>query len=65
MFPVRSNHTNKILWFLEEDKGEENKVDEFLTKIVERFGQENVRFTNAENASVQATLQTLNLPVVS
>ena len=40
-------------------------ADEFLTKLIERFGRENVNFLNADNASVQATFETLNMSVVS
>lgn len=39
-------------------------ADEFLTKLVERFGQDQVRFLNTNNPSVQATLESLHLPVV-
>ena len=35
-------------------------ADEFLTPLRERFGAENVQLQNTKNASVQATLQTLN-----
>ena len=40
-------------------------ADEFITKLIERFGRENVNFLNADNASVQATFETLNMSVVS
>ncbi len=40
-------------------------ADEFLTKLVERFGQDQVRFLNTNNPSVQATFETLNMSVVS
>ena len=36
-------------------------ADEFLTKLVERQGKENIVFKNTENPSVQATLKVLGL----
>lgn len=40
-------------------------ADEFITKLLERFGRENVTFLDTDNASVQATLEILNMSVVS
>ena len=34
-------------------------ADEFITKLVERYGLDNVRFVHTKNLSVKATLQTL------
>ena len=39
-------------------------ADEFITNLIERFGRGNVNFLNTNNASVQATLESLHLPVV-
>lgn len=36
-------------------------ADEFLTPLRERFGNENVKYQNTENPSVQATLATLKI----
>ena len=36
-------------------------ADEFLTPLRERYGEANVELHNAQNPSVQATLQTLQI----
>ena len=36
-------------------------ADEFLTKLVEKYGKEAVSFAHTENPSVLATLKTLRL----
>lgn len=36
-------------------------ADEFLTLLIERFGEERVKFRNTENSSVQATLEILRI----
>ena len=38
-------------------------ADEFISKLVERFGGDRVQFVHTENASVKATLKTLNLQI--
>lgn len=40
-------------------------ADEFLTKLTELFGKDQVKFVNTENVSVKATLESLSLSVVS
>jgi len=36
-------------------------ADEFITKLLERYGKEHVKLQNTQNPSVQATLATLNI----